>query len=74
MFHLKYIHEQINIFNNVTIDIFSNFALNKMIEIDDRDPPWINDFIKNKIRQKNKEFRLYKNNRMGDNLSNLQNL
>ena len=29
------------------------------MEIDDRDPPWTNDFIKNKIKQKNKAFRLF---------------
>ena len=33
----------------------------------------MNDFIK-KIKQKNKAFKLYKNNSMGDNFSNLQNL
>ena len=44
------------------------------MEIDDRDPPWMNDFIKNKIKQKIKAFKLYKNNRMGNNFSNLENL
>ena len=34
----------------------------------------MNDFIKNKIKQINKAFKLYKNNRMGANFSNLQNL
>ena len=34
----------------------------------------MNDFIKNKIKQKNKAFKLYKNNEMGGNFSHLQNL
>ena len=34
----------------------------------------MNDFIENKIKQKNKAFKLYKNNRMGGNFSNCQNL
>ena len=34
----------------------------------------MNDFIKNKIKQKNKAFKLHKNNRIGGNFSNLQNL
>ena len=34
----------------------------------------MNDFIENKIKQKNKAFKLYKNNRMGGNFSNLKNL
>ena len=74
MFHLKSIHEQVNAFNDVVINIFTNFVHNKIIEIDDRDPPSMNDFIKNKIKQKIKAFKLYKNNRIGGNFSNLQNL
>ena len=63
----------INVFN-VFINISSNFVSNKIIETDDTDPPWMNDFIKNIIKQKNKAFKLYKNNEMGGNFSNLQNL
>ena len=37
LFHLT------NVFNNVVINIFSNFVPDK---IDDRDPLWMNDFIK----------------------------
>ena len=74
MFHLKSIHEQVNAINDVVINIFTNFVHNKIIEIDDRDPPSMNDFIKNKIKQKIKAFKLYKNNRIGGNFSNLQNL
>ena len=38
-----------NVFNNVVINIFSNFVPDK---IDDRDPLWMNDFIKTYIKQK----------------------
>ena len=34
----------------------------------------MNDFIKNKIKQNNKAFMLYRNNRMDGNFSNLKNL
>ena len=64
-------HEQGNVFNDVVINIFYIFVSNKIIEIDDTDPPWMNNFIKNKIKQKNKAFKLYKNNRMGGNFYNL---
>ena len=50
------------------------YLLKYIIEIDDRDPPWMNDFIKNKNKQEDKALKLYKNNRMGANFSNLQNL
>ena len=46
LFHLKSVHEQVNVFD-VVINIFSNFVLNKIIEIGDRDPPWMNDFNEN---------------------------
>ena len=74
LFHLKSVHEQVNINNDDVINIFSNFVPNKIIEINNLYPPWMNDFIKNKIKQKNKAFKLNKNNRMSDNISNLQNL
>ena len=51
LFHLKSIHEQVNFFNDVVINIFSNFVPNKIIEIDNSDPTWMNKFIKNKIKQ-----------------------
>ena len=73
LFHLKTVHEQVNVFNDVAINIFSNFVPNKIIEIDARDPSWMNDFIKNKIKEKN-VFKLCKNNRMAGNFSNLQKL
>ena len=66
LFHLKSVHEQVNVFD-VVINIFSNFVLNKIIGIGDREPPWMNDFNKNKIKEKNKAFKQYKNN-----FSNLQ--
>ena len=52
LLHLKSVHEQVNVFSDVVINILSNFVSNKIKEIDDRDPPWMNDFIKNKIKQK----------------------
>ena len=36
MFHLKRVHEQVNVFNDVVINIFANFIPNKITEIDDR--------------------------------------
>ena len=38
LFHLKSVHVQVNVFNNVIINIFSSFVPNKITEIDDRDP------------------------------------
>ena len=34
------------------MNIFSNYIPNKLITIDDKDPPWMNDYIKRKIMEK----------------------
>ena len=34
------------------MNVFSNFILNKLITINDKDPPWMNDEIKNKIQKR----------------------
>ena len=41
---------------------FSNFLRGKVITVDDRDPPWINEEIKCKIKSKNKKFQRYLKN------------
>ena len=53
LLHNKTIHKHVSIFNEILINIFSNFIPNKYITSDDRDPPWMNDFVKTKIRVKN---------------------
>ena len=43
-------------------NIFSNFVRSKFIIVDDRNPPWINEEIKCKIKSKNKTFQQYLKN------------
>ena len=52
LFHNKTVHKQVSIFNETLMNIFSNFIPNKYITFDDRDPPWMNDFVKTKIKFK----------------------
>ena len=52
MFLSKNVHEQVFTFNNTLMNIFSNCIPNNYITIDDRDPPWMNEKIKNKIKLK----------------------
>ena len=49
LFSHKNVHEQVAIFNQTLMNIFSNYIPNKFITIDDKDPPWINEYIKRKI-------------------------
>ena len=49
----KNVHEQVEISNKTLLNIFHNFILNKIILCDDKDPPWMNDKIKDLIKRKN---------------------
>ena len=45
--------KQVNILNGTLFNIFANFVRNKVITVDDRDPPWINEEMKCKVKSKN---------------------
>ena len=59
LFHNKTVHKQVSIFTETLINIFSNFIPNKYITFNDRDPPWMNDFVKTKIKFKNQLYNTY---------------
>ena len=44
------------------MNIFSNFTPNKLVTFDDRDAPWMNDFVKSKIKWKNQLYKIYTKN------------
>ena len=50
LFFGKNIHEQLNLFNTTVMNIFKNYIPNKIITCNDKDPPWINDEVKNLIK------------------------
>ena len=52
MFLKKHNNELVAIFNDILMNIFSNYIPNKYVTIDDRDPPWMTEKIKNKINLK----------------------
>ena len=45
----KDVHGQVSTFNATLMNIFSNYIPNKYITVDDKDPPWMTEAIKNKI-------------------------
>ena len=59
MFNNKSVHKQVSIFNEILMNIFSNFTPNKFVTFDDRYPLWINDFVKSKIEWKNQLYKIY---------------
>ena len=56
---MKSVQKQASISNEMLIDIFLNFTPNKLITFDDRDPPWMNDFVKSKIKWENHLYKMY---------------
>ena len=52
MFLNKNVHKQVSVFDNTLMNTFSNYISNKYIATDDRDLPWMNETIKNKIKLK----------------------
>ena len=56
---MKNVQKQASISNEMLIDIFLNFTPNKLITFDDRDPPWMNDFVKSKIKWENHLYKIY---------------
>ena len=49
LFDKKDVIYQVKILNDTITNVFSNFVPNKILTIDDRDPPWVNELIKSKI-------------------------
>ena len=47
--------------NSIILNIFTSYVSNKVITIDDKDPPWMTDFIKLKIEGQSSIYRTFQN-------------
>ena len=56
LFSGKYVHEQLELFNETLLNIFRNFIPNIIILCDDKGLPWMNNKIKNWLRRKTDYF------------------
>ena len=52
LFFNKIVHEQVSIFNNTLMIIFSNYIPNKFVTIGGKGPPWMTERIENKAIKK----------------------
>ena len=57
LFDNKDINSQVTVLNETILNVFRNYVPNKYITIDDKDPVWMNDIIKSKIKTKNLFFK-----------------
>ena len=49
LFFSKNVHQQVNIFNKTLMNVFSNFIPNKYVTFNDKDPPWVTNYLIQKI-------------------------
>ena len=59
MFNDSSVPKQVSIFYETLMNILSNFTQNKLVTFHDRDTPWMNDFVKGKIKWKNQLYKIY---------------
>ena len=59
LFGSKDIESQVMTLNETILNVFRNYVPNKYITIDDKDPVWMNEIIKSKIKTKNKLYKQY---------------
>ena len=62
LFLNKDVHQQVKILTDTLFNVFSNYTPNKVVTFDDRDPPWMTEFIKFKIQQRNSTYKNYHQN------------
>ena len=51
--------KNVEILTGTLFNVFSNYTPNKVVTFDDRDPPWMTEFIKFKIQQRNSTYKNY---------------
>ena len=60
LFSNRSVHQQVDILNNTLMNVFSNFIPNKLVTFNDKDPPWMTEYLKKKIKWRNKTCRISK--------------
>ena len=56
LFNNKDVNTQVSILNETVLNVFSNYVPNKYTTIDDKDPVWMNETMKLKIKAKNSMY------------------
>ena len=62
LFHKKDLNAKVTTLNETILNVFRNYVPNKCITVDDKDPVWMNETIKSKMKTRNKLFKQYVQN------------
>ena len=63
LFDKKDFNAQVIALNETILNVFRNYVPSKYITVDDKDPVWMNEIIKSKMKAKNKLYKQYIKNR-----------
>ena len=63
LFDKKDLNAQVITLNETILNVFRNYVPNKYITVDDKDPVWMNEIIKSKMKAKSKLYKQYIKNR-----------
>ena len=74
LFDQKHINAQVVALNETVLNVFRNYVPNKYITIDDKDPVWMNETIKSKIKANALYKKYVQNGRFESDFVHLQNL
>ena len=64
-FSNKPVHQQVDILNNTLMNLSSNFIPNKLVTFNEKDPPWMSQYLKKQIKQHKKIYAEYLNGKNG---------
>ena len=59
LFQNKSVHEQVCILNKTLLNVFANYVPNKIVTFNDKDPPWMTQYLKSQINWHNNVYQEY---------------
>ena len=76
LFQNKSVHEQVRILNKTLLNVFANYVPNKIVTFNDKDPPWMTQYLKSQINWHNNVYQEYhrKRNHSADDFIFLENV
>ena len=63
LFQNKSVHEQVLILNKTLLNVFANYVPSKIVTFNDKDPPWMTQYLKSQINWRNNVYQEYQRKR-----------
>ena len=62
IFERKTVNQKVNILNEFLLNVFHNFIPNKKMKFHYKDPPWMTEIVKSKLRERSNLVKRYYEN------------